>query len=247
MNAINFVGALYVGVSALALALIPLAFMHPNARKARQNLGLPVVVASMLAAWYGIAMAIAGAGGFETTPGRFPTVIVAALLPLVLGLGAFVLIQPIRAALSEPEVQPFLIAMQTYRVVGIGFLVLALAGELPAILGVPAGLGDLLIGLTAPGAAAALKRGNTSRAILWNVMGLLDLAVAVTLAVGTGLSPLEFIQASPSSAVLSLAPLVVVPSFLVPLDIMLHVISLTGLLRLRSPRQNMARAEAWAA
>jgi hypothetical protein len=48
--------------------------------------------------------------------------------------------------------------------------------------------------------------------------------------VATGRSQLGFIQTLPRSTLFSLAPFAVVPSFIVPLDITLHVLSLRALL-----------------
>jgi hypothetical protein len=157
-------------------------------------------------------------------------------VPLALGFGAAWLVEPFRQALAVPGLQPLLIAVQAYRVAGVGFLILVALGQLPAIFGIPAGLGDLLVGLTAFGAAAAVKQGRLGRAVWWNALGLFDLALALTLGVGTGPSLLHFIPATPSSALLSVAPFAVVPSFIVPLDIWLHVVSLRFLLA-RRPQQ----------
>jgi hypothetical protein len=56
-------------------------------------------------------------------------------------------VEPARRALANPTLQPLLIAMQAYRVASVGFLVLVALGQLPAAFGLPAGLGDLLVGL----------------------------------------------------------------------------------------------------
>jgi hypothetical protein len=90
-------------------------------------------------------------------------------------------------------------------------------------------LGDLAVGLTAFAAASAARNGQLSRAVWWNVLGLADLALALTLGVGTGPSQFGFISTMPRSTLFSLAPFAVVPSFIVPLDLMLHVLSLRGL------------------
>jgi hypothetical protein len=239
---VTVVGALYLGVGVLAAALVPLALVGAAQRQGPVNWKLPIVVALGLAAWFGVAGSVASAEGFRSAPDRFPTIVAALLVPLAVGFGALWLVEPFRRMLADPHLQPFLIAMQTYRVAGVGFLLLVVAGQLPAIFGVPAGLGDILVGLTAPGAAAALQQGRVSRAVAWNVLGLLDLALALTLGVGTGPSALHFIGATASSQALSLFPLVIAPSFVVPLDIWLHSVSLWFLLGQR-PRQRQAQPQ----
>jgi hypothetical protein len=168
-------------------------------------------------------------------------------VPVALGLGAVWLIEPLRRAFEMPDLQPLLIAMQAYRIAGVGFIVLMALGQLPAIFAVPAGLGDLAIGLTAFGAASAARNGRISRAVWWNVLGLIDLAIALTLGVGTGPSQFGFIPTVPRSTLFSLAPFAVVPSFIVPLDIILHVLALRGLLVRRAqpaPAQSLTRLAA---
>jgi hypothetical protein len=53
---------------------------------------------------------------------------------------------------------PLLTAVQAWRFAGFGFLALFVYGVLPGIFAWPAGLGDMMIGLTAPWVALALAR-----------------------------------------------------------------------------------------
>jgi hypothetical protein len=79
-------------------------------------------------------------------------------------------------------------------------------------------------------------------------LGLFDLALALTLGVGSGPSPLHFIPATPSSGLLSTGAFALVPSFIVPLDIWLHVVSLRFLLaQRRQPRPSPSPVPASAA
>jgi hypothetical protein len=82
--------------------------------------------------------------------------------------------------------------------------------------------------------------------VAWNLFGILDLVVAVSLGIATTPGPLHLIDASPSTVLLSVLPLVMVPTFLVPLSFLIHVVSLRHLLRpsrLRSV-SSMRRREA---
>jgi hypothetical protein len=232
----------------LAAILLPLALLMAGPRPSTRDLTLPLATGVFLAAWYGAVTTLAGAGGLQSGPGRVPTIFLALLMPLALGFGAVWLVEPVRRALASPDLQPLLIAMQAYRIAGAGFLVLVALGQLPAIFGLPAGLGDLLVGLGAFGAAAAVRRGRFGRAVWWNALGLFDLALALTLGVGSGPSPLHFIPATPSSGLLSTGAFALVPSFIVPLDIWLHVVSLRFLLaQRRQPRPSPSPVPASAA
>ncbi|MFK2929222.1 hypothetical protein ISP14_00320 [Dyella agri] len=119
--------------------------------------------------------------------------------------------------------------MQAWRWAGLGFLSLYAHGVLPAMFALPAGLGDMAVGFAAPWMILALVRRPefaASRAFVrWNVLGMLDLAVAVALgtlsaSLSTG-APGEI-----TTAPMATLPLLVVPVFLVPLFLMLHTAAL---------------------
>ena len=129
---------------------------------------------------------------------------------------------------------PAIHGIQLYRTIGAVFLVLMAWGKLPAHFAQPAGWGDVAIGLAAPVVALALARrvaGARALAAGWNVLGLLDLIVAVGM--GTGyLAPVLAPQLGahvPPAAAMGVFPLVLVPTFAVPISIMLHLIGLVRL------------------
>jgi len=225
---LSSLGALYTALGVFAAMLVPLALVAASSRRSAQ-LGLPLAAAAFMALWLAISVMLASNGAFQTAVGAVPTIAFAVAIPIALALGAVWLIEPVGQAFAMPDLQPLLIAMQSYRVFGLGFIVLMALGQLPAIFAIPAGLGDLAIGLTAFGAASAVRDGELSRAVWWNVMGLVDLGIALTLGVGTGPSQVGFIPTMPRNTLFSLAPFAIVPSFFVPLDITLHLLSLRGL------------------
>jgi hypothetical protein len=106
---------------------------------------------------------------------------------------------------------------------------------LPAAFAAPAGFGDLAVGVAAPFVAHAVA----TRAPRWRqallgltVLGLLDFAVAFAMGVLTAQgAPLD--PGDSNRAFLSLLPLSIVPTALVPAWTILHVITL---LRLRRER-----------
>lgn len=116
-------------------------------------------------------------------------------------------------------------ALQTYRALGIAFVVLVSRNALPALFGLPAGWGDTLIGVTAAAVALAWSSGSSSgKAIFvaWNILGMLDLVVAVSL--GT-LAPILQPHGI-STASLTIFPLSLIPTFAVPISFMLHIAGL---------------------
>jgi hypothetical protein len=99
-------------------------------------------------------------------------------------------------------------------------------GVLPAIFALPAGLGDVLVGLGALAASRWITSGRRGRVVWWNLFGLLDLANATVLGVIIMPGPLHVLQTSPSSALLLASPLTIIPTFCVPIYVLLHLISL---------------------
>jgi hypothetical protein len=225
---LSSLGLLYVALGVFAAMLVPMALVAARSCR-RSELALPLGVAVLLVIWFAAVSALATAGAFQTAVGGVPTIAFAVAIPVALGFGAVRLIEPVGRAFAMRDLQPLLIAMQSYRVFGLGFIVLMALGQLPAIFAIPAGLGDFAIGLTAFGAASAVRDGQLARGFWWNVMGLVDLGIALMLGVGTGPSQLGFIPTMPRNTLFSLAPFAIVPSFFVPLDITLHLLSLRGL------------------
>jgi hypothetical protein len=129
---------------------------------------------------------------------------------------------------------PWLIGVQLYRALGVMFLILHAGGMLPGLFAFPAGIGDFLVGLLAPIVALAYARnpqGSTGLVIAWNILGIADLVVAVTTGFITAPSPLLPFVGQPTSELMSVLPLVVIPTFAVPLSILLHLASLLKLRR----------------
>jgi hypothetical protein len=119
-----------------------------------------------------------------------------------------------------------LIAVHTWRVVGIVFLWGMTQGLLDPAFAIPAGVGDILIGLTAiPFAIFLWKEYSWSKysVVVWSVLGIADLVNAITL----GLITNPYFGTS----TMTTFPWILVPTVGVPLALALHGITLY---RLRS-------------
>ena len=111
--------------------------------------------------------------------------------------------------------------VQSWRIAGFVFVVLYFYGILPGMFANPAGWGDIAIGLTAPWVAMKLAEpGHRKGFIFWNALGLLDLIVAVTTGTTSGLVHPGGLAAD----AMTVLPLSIVPTFLVPLFGILHII-----------------------
>jgi hypothetical protein len=119
-----------------------------------------------------------------------------------------------------------LIAVQTYRLGGIAFLWGMTQGILDPAFAIPAGVGDLLIGLTAILFAIFLWKGyswSKYALIVWSVLGIADLVNAITL--GRITSP-DF-----SNSTMATFPWILVPTVGVPLGLALHGVTLYRLMK----------------
>lgn len=130
--------------------------------------------------------------------------------------------------------QPWLIAIQLNRVMGSIFLTLYLRGLMPAEFALPSGIGDIIVGSTAPIVAFILfARPVFGRklAIGWNIVGFLDLALAIVLGFFTSPTSYQILALDNPNWFLFDFPLALVPTFAVPLSLLLHIFSLRVLLK----------------
>jgi hypothetical protein len=114
-----------------------------------------------------------------------------------------------------------LTSLQAWRVVGFTFVLLEAHRILPAIFALPAGYGDMAIGATA--AFVAWKLANPAHRnlfILWQLLGIADLVIAVSLGTTAGLIDPQ----GPSTVPMTVLPLSLIPTFLVPLFLIFHII-----------------------
>jgi hypothetical protein len=143
--------------------------------------------------------------------------------------------------------QQLLLAFQSNRFVGAIFLPLMAMGMLPAFFAVPAGVGDIITGLAALGAVyLCAKRlvGAWSAAVAMNLLGMLDFVVALGVGSQILASPLQavFGAASATIELLGVFPLGLIPLFVVPLGFIVHLHSLTRLVRERKRTAKPAAA-----
>lgn len=211
----------------LVVSLVVALRRHGGSR----SLGVAAGAGILLAAWLVLATILAGAGAFVAGPGRAPTIGLAVLAPILAGGLALASSRTVRArVLAIP--QPWLVGIQSLRVLGIAFLVLLSRGVLPAQFALPAGWGDVAVGAAAPFVAWALSRKMRwapTLAVVWNAFGILDLVVAVGMGTLSTDSSVRVFMNAPSAGPMAQLPLALIPTFGVPIFVLLHVASLFGL------------------
>jgi hypothetical protein len=176
-----------------------------------------------------LVVLLGAAGAFVGPPGTPPLAIaIGVAAPLVLFFASLRISQSFREFVLSLDLR-LIAGMQAWRWAGLGFLSLYAHKVLPAVFALPAGLGDMAIGATAPWIMLALVRepGFAARGtfIRWNVLGILDLLVAVSIGAVSAL----FTTGAPgevSTAPMAALPLLLIPAFLVPIFLMLHTAAL---------------------
>jgi hypothetical protein len=142
--------------------------------------------------------------------------------------------------LAQPDGLWRLTVPQIFRVVGVTFLVVMALGKLPAVFALPAGLGDIAIGVEAVFVARNLRRGVVSRRAVWfNTLGLVDLVVALGIGFAAAPAAVRLLLVSPTTEAISLLPLALIPATVVPLASALHLLSLRKLMVARTVRTSV--------
>ena len=200
----------------------------------RRNVWLAVMIPFTL--WLAAIWSLAVNGAFRPGASPVPLLPVAIFLPVLVGVP--ILLRSARIGqLLDAMPSQWLVALQLYRVFGGVFLVGWIRGVLPGVFALPAGTGDVLTGLFAVPVALALAAGTVEArksAIAWNVFGLVDFAVAVTMGLITAPGPFQLIVPSVPSIGAGAYPTVMIPAFAVPSSILLHALSLRQLRRRRA-------------
>ncbi len=159
----------------------------------RRTTWLAVMVPFTL--WTAIAWAAAINGVFRAAASALPVLPAAIFLPGIIGAPLLMMSKRVGQVLDAMPTT-WLVAVQCYRVLGSQWLVYWLLGVLPGVWALPAGTGDVLTGLLAVPAAIALASGTADgrkATIIWNVFGLADFVVAITLGLITSPGPLQLI------------------------------------------------------
>lgn len=205
--------------------------------------GIKRVVLAAALVWGAMIVVLAALGGFrQGATGPVPAPVLAFAVLLVLLLGSFALSPRFRSALLSIPL-PALIGLNAARVGGVMFLLLGAAGRLSDPFAPAAGAGDIIVGLLAIPVALMATQRTASRVGLvaaWNVLGALDLVMAVTIALlsSPGLPFRVFMEGEGTLAMTGL-PWVMVPTLIVPVYFLIHF-TIAAKLRLLQPVSRVA-------
>jgi hypothetical protein len=208
---------------------------------ASKRIMLWLSVAIPFTLWLAVVWNLAVSGAFQPIPGvaRLPRLPIAIFAPVIIGLFVVLRSKSI-AAFLDATPGSWLIALQVYRIFGGIFIVNWANGAAPGIFAWPAGIGDMLTGITALPVALLLASGTASArraAMAWNIFGLLDFAVAITMGTLSSPGPLQLFGFEIPTALVGTYPIVMIPAFTVPSSILLHALSIRQLRRIERREQ----------
>lgn len=218
------VNVAFGGTVLFLAALTAIAATLAAAKAGRPNpLSIGAVWAGVLGLWLALVLFAVRPAALATPPLKlgffaFPMLFGGAVLVGSLLIATLPALR--RAVLYTPLDWP--VRLQAARVVGGFFLVWAAFGQAGWTFALVAGIGDLVVGVTAPFAASIVARGGAAgrRAAFWHTMlGLADFASAIATAFLIG------------GALAWPGPLI--PLYLVPLATLIHVWTLIALWRTR--------------
>lgn len=198
-----------------------------------QHIATWTTMTAVFLGWFAVAWTFGQANTFVTGPDETPLIQFALFPPIIVGLVLLLGTARGRAVVAAVP-QSWLIAVQVYRALGAMFLILWAHGSMPGEFAIPAGIGDIVVGVSAPFVAWLNAKGSphaegVTRA--WNIFGILDLVIAVGTGFLTSPSTMQMLAVDQPNLLITAYPWVMVPAFLVPMSIILHGLSLWKLRR----------------
>lgn len=185
------------------------------------------MVLAALVAWYVAVLSLGSVGFFAERPFFAPNLMLAFIL-LFFAMKKILSIPSLQEAFKQVPLH-WVFMLQTFRVMGVGFLSLYSMKVLPGEFAIPTGIGDVLIGISAPLIAYfyTLHTSYTRKlAIFWNYLGIADLLMAISLGILTYSKPFQVIPTEIPNDPIALYPMIMIPVFAVPLSLLLHLFSL---------------------
>jgi hypothetical protein len=186
------------------------------------------VVVAAVALWLGLVSFLGYQGVFVASPDAPPLrLFVGVVIPLAVFFTAYFGWSSFRAFILGADLR-VVAAMQAWRWAGLGFLTLYANGVLPWLFAFPAGFGDMAIGVTAPLIVLSLVRdpsfAASRRYVTWNILGIVDFVVALSTGVlCSGFLPgITAMVGNLTTTAMARLPLVLIPTFMVPVFIMMH-------------------------
>ncbi len=229
------IGASFVVTTAIILVGLWRGLARTGSTAATR-LAVWLAVAVPLVLWIALAWGLALRGTFQANLAGIrdvPALPFAIFLPALVGSVLLARSRHVTAALDATP-PSWLVGLQVYRVLGAIFLFDWARGTIPGAFALPAGIGDVAVGLLALPAALRVASNTPSgrkAGIYWNLLGLADFVGAISTGWLSSPGPLQLLARDHPNVRLGTFPIVLVPAFAVPFSIILHVLSIRQLRR----------------
>ena len=201
----------------------------------RERMTSAIILTVGLLGWFALATYL-GRQNVYWAPNSpdVPTIVFGVLVPILIGLP--LLMRSARMArVIDALPLSWLVGVQFYRVLGAIFLVAWSDGYLPWQFALPAGIGDVATGIFAVAVAVMLAKNSwraPRAAYVWCLFGIADLVVALGLGAMTSPGRINVLALDSPNLLVSAYPMVMIPTFAVPVSIILHGVTLWKLRRL---------------
>ena len=200
-----------------------------NFTKNKKPLYSFLILASLII-WFALVLFLSKPGFYVINPLVAPNIMLGFLF-------LFIVLQKVYASekvkiIADAIPIPWIVGIQFYRIVGYGFIILWQMNLLPAAFAFSAGIGDMIVGFAAPFVAALyfFKKSYSKNLVkFWNILGIADLVIAYSIGILGYSRPFQVLPLAPSTEILSLYPLALIPLFAVPLALLLHFLSIRAL------------------
>ena len=196
-------------------------------------------IVAALGAWIIASSVLAWEGQYLHRNADALLLVLGTAAPITLIVVLALVWSPVRTVLArfvEQTSLERLTAVHVVRVLALGTIAKWWIGALPGHFIVPVGLPDFAIGLTAIGMSRRIRRDPTGARgvfVVWNVIGAGVFLLAQPLIQLTQPGPLHLVTDGPTTAEVLGFPMSIVPTFVAPLLLALHVAALAKVHRER--------------
>jgi hypothetical protein len=188
------------------------------------------LVLGALSLWFLFVLIASLQGGYQPGPAEPPRLLGLSVFVPILSFGILYWANKSLRAFARSLDLKLVIGLHIGRIIGFDFLVQYAQGRLPGAFALPAGINDVIVAVMAVPLVLAVSRNVPSARswfVAWNLFGLVDLFLAVALGILHSESTLGILSGSgPSTLLMSQFPRSIIPTFLVPVFILLHFLAL---------------------
>lgn len=180
--------------------------------------------------WFVLSTLISAQGGFTALPHHPPLMMgLSVALPVLLLAMLYSRKQWLWDFTNSLDLR-LLVLMNLWRFAALDFIINYYHGQLPALFAFPAGLGDIITAALSFKVVSMMQKNPAASYkyfVTWNLFGIADLLLAVTLGVLNSDSAFGLLkQGDVTSGIMSQLPHSIVPAFFVPLFIANHLLML---------------------